>query len=286
MTKPSFARRLSATFRAAACAGLLAAVGCGSSGASPDDGGGGKGGGAGTSGATAGTSGGTAGTTGTAMQNCGDPNQPIDPTAMIDDMENPNPATSMSPNRGGSWWAGGDDASKTNGAVIDPDGSVTAEAIPGGRCGSMYAARVTGRGFGVWAVMNVSFGWGPVDGGADAILPYDAQGRTGITFWARVGDTSSNQVRLNVTDKWSNDAGGICDKTVASGPTACYDHFGVQLTQLDVGWHQYRVPFAFLSQQGFGLPRPTVDTTALYTIDFNLPTGQVFDLWVDDISFY
>ena len=198
-------------------------------------------------------------------------------------MESPAPATVLGATTGGSWWAGGDDASKLTGAAITPDGPVTAEPIPGGRCGSHYASHVTGHGFGIWSVMNVSFGW---DARAQHLLPYDASFRNGITFWARIGDTSTDQVRLNVTDKYSNDQGGICDMTVASGDTACYDHFGVTLGQLSTSWRQYRVPFLGLSQLHFGIPRPSVDTAALYTIDFTFPIGTMFDLWVDDMSFF
>jgi hypothetical protein len=264
--------------RLAIAALLLAAGGCGSSNEAQTDGPP-----SGTDGLPATDAGAD---TGSAVVNCGDPYAPIDPTALIDDMESPAPPTVMGQERGGSWWAGGDDPSKATGASIDPDGSVTAEKIPGGRCGSVYANRVTGHGFGVWAVMNVSFGWGSVDGGPAQLLPYDASFRTGIIFWARIGDTSSANVRLNITDKYSNDQGGICDKTVASGPTGCYDHFGTPLTGLSTTWHQFKVPFRGLTQLGFGIPRPTLDTTSLYTIDFSLPTGTTFDLWVDDISFY
>jgi hypothetical protein len=256
----------------------LVIAGCGSSSSGSCDGAS-----SGPDGAAGTCGGGGAG--GGSVVNCGN-GDPIDPTALIDDMEAPDPATAMGHARGAGWWAGGDDASKAAGASIDPDGPVTAEKIPGGRCGSQYANRVTGHGFGTWAVMNVSFGWGPVDGGPDQQLPYDASFRTGVIFWARIGDTSSANVRLNVTDKYSNDNGGICDKTVASGDTACYDHFGVDLTKLSTTWQQYKVPFRALAQLGFGIPRPTVDTTSLYSIDFNLPLGTTFDLWVDDISFY
>jgi hypothetical protein len=238
---------------------LLAAVGCGSSALPPDGGG------------------------DTASVSCGDPTLAIDPTALIDNMESPAPATVMGATRGGSWWAGGDPASKAIGAAIVPDGPATAEMIPGGRCGSMYAVHVTGQGFGTWSVVNVSFGW---DAAAQKLLPYDASFRAGITFWARIGDTSTNNVRLNITDKYSNDQGGICDKTVPNGDTACYDHFGVALTGLDVGWHQYKIPFGGLGQLMFGIPRPSLDTTSLYSIDFNFPLSSVFDFWVDDISFY
>jgi hypothetical protein len=223
---------------------------------------------------------------GSAGASCGDPTLAVDPTAMIDDMESPAPPTLLGAQSGGEWWAGGDDESKTVGATITPDGDVSADPIPAGRCGSKYAVHVTGQGFQSWSEVSASFGWGSRDGGPDQLLPYDAHTRTGLTFWARVGDTSTASVRLNVTDKYSNDNGGICDKTVASGDTACYDHFGVSLSGLDTGWTQYRIPFAGLSQQLFGLPRPSVDTADLYSIDFLFPVGSVFDFWVDDISFY
>jgi hypothetical protein len=221
-----------------------------------------------------------------AAKTCGDPTLAIDPTAMIDDMESPAPSTLLRGNSGGEWWAGGDDASKATGAKITPDGDAPAELIPGGRCGSKYALHVTGQGFQSWSDVSASFGWGAPNGGADRLLPYDAHSRAGLTFWARIGDTSTASVRLNVTDQYSNEAGGICDKTVASGDTACYDYFGVELDGLDVVWKQYKIPFSGLSQQMFGIPRPAVDTASLYSVDFAFPNGSVFDLWVDDISFY
>jgi hypothetical protein len=222
----------------------------------------------------------------TAAMNCPDDSEPIDPTALIDDMETPNFETAMPGNRGGAWWAGGDPESKAQGAFISPDGNADAAKIPGGRCGSKYAMHVTGRGFNSWAVMTVSMGYGSVDGGPAHILPYDASFRTGITFWARLGDTAGDQVRLNVTDQYSNDVGGICDPTATGDPTKfCYDHFGTPLTKLTTEWHHYRIPFLGLSQQGFGLPRPHVDTSAIYSIDFNFP-NEVFDLWIDDLYFY
>jgi hypothetical protein len=221
-----------------------------------------------------------------AMTNCPDDSEPIDPTAIIDDMESPSAQTNMPGNRGGSWWAGGDDESKATGAFISPDGDAPAEKIPGGRCGSKNAMHVTGKGFSTWAVLNVSMGYGSVDGGAPNILPYDASFRTGITFWARLGDTTGDQVRLNVTDQYSNDAGGICNPTQGSDPkTYCYDHFGTPLTGLTTEWRRYKIPFLGLSQLGFGLPRPHVDTTAIYSIDFLFP-NEIFDLWVDDLYFY
>src|SRR5947208_16655979 len=81
--------------------------GCGSEGAAPD-GGGGAGGAIGSAG-TGGHGGGGAGGSGSAPGtiNCGDLYAPIDPTAIIDDMETPDYMAVRAAGRDGSWWAGG-----------------------------------------------------------------------------------------------------------------------------------------------------------------------------------
>jgi len=191
----------------------------------------------------------------------------------------------MNGGRNGEWWAGGDSVSPN--ASIVPSGDATAEVIPnGGRCGSKHAIHVTGQGYTSWAVVTASMRYGSVDGGEQGLLPYDAHIRNGITFWARVGDTSANQVRFSVSDKYSRPEGGICDVSVSTGPTACYDNFGVALTQLGTRWTEYRIPFDGLAQQNFGLPRTALDTSAIYTVDFNFYVNEIFYFWIDDISFY
>ncbi len=216
---------------------------------------------------------------------CPDSGGPVDPTAMIDDMEAGGYALPKEGGRDGSWWSGGDAVSP--GASIDPNGNVASELIPnGGRCGSLHAKHITGQGFTSWAVLTASLRYGPSDGGAYAVQPYDAHTRTGLTFWARIGTTSGNQVRLAVSDKYSRPEGGICDPNASTSATACYDTFGVDLAPLSTTWTQYRIPFAGLGQRNFGLQQPAVDTSALYTIDFNPYPNEIFDFWVDDIAFY
>ena len=262
---------------------LLAAAaggpGCGSGSAADPDGG--AGGSIGAGGHAGGGAGGSASAPGTI--NCGDLYAPIDPTAVIDDMETPDFMTVRAAGRAGSWWAGGDTMSP--GASITPNGDAPAEAIPGGRCGSRYAMHVTGQGYTIWSVLSVSMGWGSVDGGAPGLLPNDDDYRTGVTFWARIGDTSSNKVRFAISDKYSRPEGGNCIDG-GSMDVACYDTFGVDLTQLDTTWRQYRIPFGGLTQRNFGLPRPKLDTSSIYTIEFNFNPVTPFDFWLDDISFY
>jgi hypothetical protein len=265
---------------------LLSAAGgaCESTPNQAADGGGGAGGigvGRGGGGGGGGSSG--VGTGGTAVINCGDPYAPIDPTALIDDMEAPAFAAAMEGGRNGSWWAGGDAMSA--GAAIQPNGNADAESIAGGRCGSKYAEHVTGHGFSMWAVLSVSMGWGSEDGGADGLLPNDNSFRTGVTFWARIGDTSTDKVRFAISDKYSRPEGGTCVDGGAMD-VACYDTFGADLTQLGTDWKQYRIPFGGLTQRHFGLQRPRLDTSSIYTIEFNFNPASTFDFWIDDIAFY
>jgi hypothetical protein len=214
---------------------------------------------------------------------CGDLNQPIDPTAIIDDMEDGDSNILRVGRRNGGWWAGGD---ATPGGSIVPSGISSAEAIPGGRCGSRYAMRVTGQGFTDWgALISMSLFFGSVDGSPDQLQPYDASARTGITFWARIGDTSTNLVRLAISDEHARPEAGIC---VVDGPpgTGCYDTFGVDLWRLGTTWTQYRVPFAGLTQRDFGVKADHIDSKNLYTVEFTFGPNAIFDFWVDDISFY
>ena len=222
------------------------------------------------------------GGTDSATLNCGS-NEAVDPTAVIDDMEAPDYMTVRASGRSGAWWAGGD--AESPGASITPNGDTAAETIPGGRCGSQYAMHVTGHGYSMWAVLSASMGWGSVDGGAEGLLPNDNSFRTGVTFWARIGDTSSDQVRFAISDKYSRPEGGICVDGGAMD-VACYDTFGVGLTQLSTDWKQYRIPFGGLTQRNFGLREPKLDPSSIYTIEFQFNPVTPFDFWVDDISFY
>jgi hypothetical protein len=241
--------------------------------------------GLGGSGGTGGAGGG--GGTAVKTMSCPDSGRgPVDPTALIDDMEAGGSVLPMEGGRNGSWWAGGDSLSPS--ATITPNKEGPSELIPnGGRCGSLRGKHVTGQGFTSWAVLTATLAWGPIDGGASGALPYDAHIRTGLTFWARIGDTSTNKVRFAVSDKYTRPEGGICDPNATTGPTVCYDTAGVDLT-LGTTWTQFQIPFAGLGQRNFGEKEAQMgpDPGAIYTIDFNFYPNTVFDFWLDDISFY
>jgi hypothetical protein len=214
---------------------------------------------------------------------CVEQTGPIDPTALIDDMEDADFNVPHRAGRTGSWWAGGD---MTPGGSVTPSGNADPEAIPGGRCGSQYAMHVTGQGFTDWgALLSLSLRYGAGDGGVAQLLPYDARAYQGLTFWARIGDTSTDQVRLAVSDQHARPEAGLCEDNGPPGK-ACYDTFGIDLPQLATTWKQYRIPFSGLAQRDFGIKADALDTQNLYTIELAFAAGTVFDLWVDDISFF
>jgi hypothetical protein len=182
--------------------------------------------------------------------------------------------------RNGGWWSAGD---ATPGATIEPGLGAAAVpvSIPGGRCGSRFAMRVSGQGFEEWGSMiGLSFVYG-----SGGILEYDASAYQGMTFWARIGDTSINQVRFAISDRNTEPQGGVC---VEDGPPGqgCFDSFGVVLSNLDTRWKRYRIPFAGLTQRDFGLRTEALLREAVYSVNFAFEPGAVFDLWLDDLEFF
>ena len=78
-----------------------------------------------------------------------------------------------------------------------------------------------------------------------------------------------------------------------SGPKGCYDNPGADLA-ITTEWTKYQVPFASLTQLGFGNPSPLGDTFPKSAIihlkwDIGIPmTGPTapWELWIDDLTFY
>ena len=218
---------------------------------------------------------------------CPADNGPVDPTLLIDDFEDGSFVAPPIAGRMGGWYTSGD---ATPSASMRPLGNAPPDPIPGGRCGSRRALHVSGAGFNDWgSQVNLAMHFGANAAGVSEELPYDAaaRGYQGVTFFARVGDTSVNTVRFAVADQYARPEAGLC--VPSSGPaTECYDTFGVLLSQtLSTEWKQFRIPWTGLAQRGFGLPGGIApDASKLYDISFTFPDHAVFDLWVDDISFY
>lgn len=212
-----------------------------------------------------------------------------DPLRIIDDMEDGNAYLAAIAGRNGAWWTAGDATVSASmvPAPTDLTGELAApEALSEPRCGSHEAMRVTGQGFLDWgAALGAALVFTERANGESGAAPYDASAYTGIEFYARIGDTSTNEVRIQVSDSNSEPDGGVCVNERA-GHDQCYDSFGMALPELDTTWRHYRVPFAGLSQRDFGYVADGVVTSAIYQISFNFPPSSVFDFSVDDLAFY
>jgi len=208
-----------------------------------------------------------------------------DPAALIDDLEDEDAFVPTVGDRSGAWWTAGDD---TVGATIVPPnpGVASPEAIENGRCDSKFAMRVTGQGFLDWgSLLGLSLAYGKRTDDTDGDLPYDASAYSGIEFWARIGDTSTDRVRFALNDSNSDPYGGVCTDDPGSAEQ-CYDTFGAYLNGLSPDWRHYRIPFTSLGQRHFGYPAAAAATNALFSVQFNFDPSSVFDFWVDDIAFY
>jgi hypothetical protein len=126
---------------------------------------------------------------------------------------------------------------------------------------------------------------------ASQIGSVDVTAYAGIQFYAIV-NTGATGARLTVGDLYTDPVGGLCTTTPGQ-PTSCFDHPGAQLT-ISTTWAKYQIPFASLTQLGFGNPSPLGDrfprdAITLLKWDIGIPTtGQAapWDLWVDDLTFY
>jgi hypothetical protein len=127
-----------------------------------------------------------------------------------------------------------------------------------------------------------------IDGGQVGTV--DASAYTGVQFYAII-NTAPTGARLRVADLYTDPSGGMC--STAGGPSGCYDHPAAQLTP-STTWTKYQVPFATLTQAGFGNPSPigtAFPSNAILVVrwDINVPaTGPTapWEFWIDDVTFY
>jgi len=161
------------------------------------------------------------------------------------------------------------------------DKPLPAEAISGGRCGSRFALHVRGGPF--------------VDGGGSVGLtfsaPFDASAFDGIAFWARRGPLGRNALRVEVSERHTEqkydkgDGKPICDPVTTEDDTSrgCDKFGGYAVTSDD--WRLFLLPFAELRQAGWGLQAPFLDIWGLMSLSFRFDAGN-WDFWLDDVSFY
>lgn len=246
---------------ASACSGESSAAASGGTGA---------GGGAGTGGN---------GTGGTSSADCLTSFGPVDPTALIDDLEDGNSQIVGTATRNGSWWVVSDG---TTAGTIEPpaDQAPPPERVPGGHCGSNYAMRITGQGFTSWGASLIA-GFRYTSQG-EAV---DASAFRGVMFWARTGDTNSSGVRVQFQDSSTRPEGGKCNAEDGS-PDACYNGFGSELVPLGTDWRLYKLDFSRMTQRDFGYRADALNAAELYAMEWGVEASSIFDLWVDDVWFY
>lgn len=202
----------------------------------------------------------------------------VDPTGfLIDDMEDGDASICSLGGRNGFWYDFGDG---TRGAELSPSPDLFAPTrIPEGPRGtSLYAARFSGSGFAKW---GAKMGLNLTTKGGTAVQPTDVSGGAGgIVFWMKSNVPIS--VELPTLETAQVRDGGNCVDSATE--TNCDNHFFFQVTAPAPGWRRYEVPFNALAQRPGG--GATWNPHNLLNIQFGVPAGAAFEVWVDDISFY
>jgi hypothetical protein len=264
--------------------GATSGGGAGATGGAPDGGTAGRGTGGGGSRATGGSggassSGGAAGAVGTAGR-AGSGGAPI--LDLIDDLEDHNSTIRVVGVRDGVWDTSND---MTPGGVQTPPPSMFAPVALAGDtpyAGDTYAAYTKGSGFVTYgAFMNVSMRSWP----DYATTPtYDASTYQGLSFWAKVGASSTTTVRVRFISADTDPRGGKCKTT---GPTdqLCFNHYYLDVP-VTTSWKLYTIRFADFVQPNNGAIFPTINLSQMYGLEFYFLTGANFEVWIDDLAFY
>ena len=248
------------------------------------------GGSTGTAGSTPTTQGGAGMTSGMAgsgssmtggMVNCSALPLPSNADDVVSTFEDGTGNVNQTAGRGGGFYMFND----MTGMQMPPPGALP-PAAKMARCDSMFALCMSGKGFMTWgAGMGTDLGMtGSGDGGVGSKNAYDASTYKGIQFWAKANPGSALQVRVNLKDANTAPEGGVCNAAESSGPEACNDDWGKNLT-LTTEWAPYTILWADLRQSGWGKVSSAYDTKKAYSIQFQVNKGLDFDLCIDDLAF-
>jgi hypothetical protein len=210
----------------------------------------------------------------------------MDPGSTPDDLSTFEDGTgSVLPNemRNGGWYSYVDTAT-TCSVMPVPHTTATAAEIPGGRCASLFALNFKGTGCTDWgAGVGTDLAAPPATDGGAATGPkvaYDMTPYKGVSFWSRSDMGSSMRMKMPMTDETKTTDGGDC---VESATTKCSDDFGANIA-LTKNWIKHTVMFSTLTQEKWGKAF-TWNPAHVTSIQFQVPKGAAFDVWIDDVAF-
>jgi hypothetical protein len=190
---------------------------------------------------------------------------------LIDDLNDGDRFIPAVNGRVGAWSDSHD--SSPNGAMYPDPNTGFVPTLTGDPC-RQYVAYVKETGYALW---GASF-WFTLGS------PYNASKYTGVSFWAKADAGTSSVIRISFPDKDTQPDGNICQSNIASGPTACFDHYGARLT-LTPTWTKYTMTFAQLAQEGWGHAGTAFDPASLYQVLFQIPVSATASVSIDDVAF-
>ena len=210
---------------------------------------------------------GGAGTTGAGGGNPSPGTVTIAPANLIDDLEDGNGSISALGGRVGAWYTYND---KTAAGTQTPTvGDPFVPSADGN--GSTKAAQTSGSGFAEW---GAGFGFDfNVSGTTKGTYPITAF--TGIVFSAK---GTPFRLKVLTTGTVPTAEGGTC------ATTKCGDNFGKPIAAT-ANWQQFVVPFASLTQEGWG-DKVTFDGATVTGVQFQVAKNVTFDISIDDIGVY
>lgn len=194
----------------------------------------------------------------------------IAPEDLIDDLEDGDAVIYELGGRIGVWYAYDDGSAGTSNPAAGDGFLPTA----GGPNGSTYAAHIVGSGFSTW---GAGMGFDLDNSGGLIKHTFDASGYTGVAFQARGAGTIQFKVQTGAVVPTAE--GGTCN---AGG--SCNDSYATMVV-LTPTWQQHVIPFAMLSQAGWG-QAAAWDPATLMGLQWEAPMGAPFEIVIDDVGFY
>lgn len=196
-------------------------------------------------------------------------NTPPGTLAMIDNFDDGDSNAAFEANREAYWFTVHDESA----GMLEPPNQFL--PVDGGYHGTK-GAHVSASGFTIWGAelaANISHK-------AAIRCPYNASAFAGLRFVARGSGRFRLQVAMpEVIDK---EYGGKCDPGAGD---VCYDQHGLFIT-LTEDYRTYEVPWASLTQRGFGRA-VAFNPKTIMTLYFSMETADLpIDLWIDDVTFW